>query len=104
MGNIGEKTAFYLFIVLCVILGCGLVFLLFWLYWQFKLHKYNLQQQWEYKQKVIEKSGLIILENNVVCNQDGKIIAYDGMSENNENNENNREGRLLLTGKKIFSK
>ena len=59
----------------------GLIYLLFCLYWKFKLHKYQIQQQWEYKQKVIEKSGLIILDNNTVVNGEGKLIAHDGMIE-----------------------
>ncbi len=85
LGHIGEKTAFYLFILLCVIVSGILIFLLLWLFWQFKLHKYQIQRQWEYKQKVIETSGLIILDNNVVFNQDGKIISHDGIIEQIEN-------------------
>ncbi len=85
LGRIGEKTAFYLFILLCVIVSGILIFLLLWLFWQFKLHKYQIQRQWEYKQKVIETSGLIILDNNVVFNQDGKIISHDGIIEQIEN-------------------
>jgi hypothetical protein len=34
---------------------------------------------------VIETSGLIILDNNVVFNQDGKIISHDGIIEQIEN-------------------
>jgi hypothetical protein len=85
LGHIGEKTAFYLFILLCVMVAGILIFLLLWLFWQFKLHKYQIQRQWEYKQKVIETSGLIILDNNVVFNQDGKIISHDGIIEQIEN-------------------
>ena len=85
LGHIGEKTAFYLFILLCVIVSGILIFLLLWLFWQFKLHKYQIQRQWEYKQKVIETSGLIILDNNVVFNQNGKIISHDGIIEQIEN-------------------
>ncbi|OEU63438.1 MAG: hypothetical protein BA867_02010 [Desulfobacterales bacterium S5133MH16] len=82
LGQVGEKTAFYLLIILCVCIGGGLIYLLFCLYWKFKLHKYQIQQQWEYKQKVIEKSGLIILDNNTVVNGDGKLITHDVIIEN----------------------
>jgi hypothetical protein len=78
LGHIGEKTAFYVFILLCVMVSGVLIFLIFWLYWQFKLQKYNIQQEWAYKQKVIETSGLIILDDHTVCNQEGKVISYDG--------------------------
>ena len=74
-----------IFILLGVIVSGILIFLLLWLFWQFKLHKYQIQRQWEYKQKVIETSGLIILDNNVVFNQDGKIISHDGIIEQIEN-------------------
>ena len=77
LGHIGEKTAFYVFILLCVLVSGALIFLIFWLYWQFKLQKYNIQQKWEYKQKVIEMSGLIILDDQTVCDQEGKVISYD---------------------------
>jgi hypothetical protein len=81
LGQVGEKTAFYLLIILCVCIGGGLIYLLFCLYWKFKLHKYEIQQQWEYRQKVIETSGLIILDNNTVVNGDGKLITHDVIIE-----------------------
>ena len=77
LGHIGEKTAFYLFILLCVLVSGGLIFLIFWLYWQFKLQKFNIQREWEYKQRVIETSGLIILDDNTVFNQKGEVVSYD---------------------------
>ena len=89
LGHIGEKTAFYLFILLCVLVSGVLIFLIFWLYWQFKLQRYHIQQEWEYKQRVIETSGLIILDDNRVFNQEGKVISYDGAIEALENKANN---------------
>jgi hypothetical protein len=86
LGQVGERTAFYLLIVLCVCIGGGLIYLLFCLYWKFKLHKYQIQQQWEYRQKVIEKSGLIILDNNTVLNGEGKLITHDVIIETGEDN------------------
>jgi hypothetical protein len=60
-----------------VLVAGALIFLIFWLYWQFKLQKFNIQREWEYKQKVIETSGLIILDDNTVYNKEGEIISYD---------------------------
>ena len=88
LGHIGEKTAFYAFILLCVLVSGVLIFLIFWLYWQFKLQKYNIQREWEYKQKVIEATGLVILDDQTVCNQEGKVISYDGSIKVSENQEN----------------
>ncbi len=89
LGHIGEKTAFYLFILLCVLVSGALIFLIFWLYWQFKLQKFNIQREWEYKQKVIEMSGLIILDDNTVFNKEGEVISYDKAMEVLENKKNN---------------
>lgn len=89
LGHIGEKTAFYLFILLCVLVSGGLIFLIFWLYWQFKLQKFNIQREWEYKQRVIETSGLIILDDNTVFNQKGEVISYDKAMEVLEDKTNN---------------
>ena len=89
LGHIGEKTAFYLFILLCVLMSGALIFLIFWLYWQFKLQKFNIQREWEYKQKVIETSGLIILDDNTVFNKEGEVISYDKAMEVLENKKNN---------------
>ena len=89
MGHIGEKAAFYLFILLCVLVSGGLIFLIFWLYWQFKLQKFNIQRKWEYKQRVIETSGLIILDDNTVFNQKGEVVSYDKAMEVLEDKTNN---------------
>jgi hypothetical protein len=89
LGHIGEKTAFYLFILLCVLVSGGLIFLIFWLYWQFKLQRFNIQREWEYKQRVIETSGLIILDDNTVFNKEGEVISYDKAMEVLEDKKNN---------------
>lgn len=89
LGHIGEKTAFYLFILLCVLVSGGLIFLIFWLYWQFKLQKFNIQREWEYKQRVIETSGLIILDDNTVFNKEGEVISYDKAMEVLEDKKSN---------------
>jgi hypothetical protein len=88
LGHIGEKTAFYLFIILCALISGALIFLIFWLYWQFKLQKFNIQREWEYKQRVIETSGLIILDDHTVFNKDGEVISYDKAMEVLEDKKN----------------
>jgi hypothetical protein len=90
LGHIGEKTAFYLFILLCVLVAGALIFLIFWLFWQFKLQKLNIQREWEFKQRVIEISGLIILDDNTVLNKEGEVISYDKAMKVLEDKTNNR--------------
>ncbi|MBW1856479.1 MAG: hypothetical protein JRJ00_17800 [Deltaproteobacteria bacterium] len=82
IGQAGEKTAYYLLITIGVLVAIALIFLLFFLYWKFKLHKYHLHQQWEYKKRITDKYGFIILDNNTVLNEEGKIISHGGVIEN----------------------
>jgi hypothetical protein len=100
LGHIGEKTAFYLFILLCVLVAGALIFLIFWLYWQFKLQKLNIQREWEFKQRVIETSGLIILDDNTVLNKEGEVISYDKAMKVLEDKTSNRS----LLAKKLMLK
>ncbi len=96
VGHIGEKTAFYVFIILAVLVAGALIFLLFWLFWKFRLHKYELEKQWEYKQKVMETAGLIILDNNVVLNKEGQVVANANVPELIEGVAEEEEEKKLL--------
>jgi hypothetical protein len=99
LGHIGEKAAFYLFILLCVLVSGGLIFLVFWLYWQFKLQKFNIQREWEYKQRVVETSGLIILDDNTVFSKEGEVVSYDkaiGVLEQKKSDDSQSPQKLLL--------
>ena len=75
VGHVGERTAFYIFIMLAVIVAGSLIFLLFWLFWKFRLHKLEIERRWEFKKRVMERSGLIILENNTVLTEEGKVLT-----------------------------
>ncbi len=74
IGHVGERTAFYIFIALAITVAGALVFLLFWMFWKFRLHKLELERKWEFRKHVMEKSGLIILDNNVILNEDGQVL------------------------------
>lgn len=76
IGHVGERTAFYIFIVLAAVVAGALIFLLFWMFWKFRLHKIELERRWEFKKNVMEKSGLIILENNIVLNEEGRVLVH----------------------------
>ncbi len=77
IGHVGERTAYYLFIGLGVLVAASLLFILFWLFWKFKLQKYQMEQRWNYRNRVMEKTGLIILDNNTVINEEGKVLVMD---------------------------
>ena len=78
--GIGSVVLFKLDVILKILGHIG--------HWQFKLQRYNIQKEWEYKQKVIEMSGLIILDDHTVCNQEGKVISYDGSIKSPEEKKN----------------
>jgi magnesium-transporting ATPase (P-type) len=75
IGHVGERTAFYLFIMFAVIVAGALIFLLLWMFWKFRLHKLEIERRWEFKNRVMERSGLIILENNMVLDDQGKVLT-----------------------------
>ena len=75
IGHVGERTAFYIFIALAITVAGVLIFLLFWMFWKFRLHKLELERRWEFRKRVMEKSGLIILDNNVVLNEEGQVLV-----------------------------
>ncbi|GAB6094498.1 hypothetical protein JCM14469_07500 [Desulfatiferula olefinivorans] len=75
VGHVGERTAFYIFIMLAVIVAGALIFLLLWLFWKFRLHKLEIERRWEFRNRVMERSGLIILENNMVLDEQGKVLT-----------------------------
>jgi hypothetical protein len=77
IGHVGERTAYYLFIGLGALVVGALIFLLFWLFWKFKLQKFQMEQRWNYRNRVMEKTGLIILENNTVINEEGRVLVTD---------------------------
>ncbi len=75
IGHVGERTAFYLFIMLCAVVAGAVLFLLFWLFWKYRLHKLEIERRWAFRNRVMEKSGLIILENNTVLNEQGQVLT-----------------------------
>ena len=75
IGHVGERTAFYLFIMLCAVVAGAVLFLLFWLFWKYRLHKLEIERRWAFRNRVMEKSGLIILENNTVLNEQGEVLT-----------------------------
>ncbi len=95
LGRIGERTAFYVFTSLASLTVCVFIFLLCWLFWKFRLRKIELQNQAEFKKRVIETSGLIILDNNVVLDKTGKIVADTNTPELLEDSSIVKNKKLL---------
>ena len=95
LGRIGERTAFYVFTSLASLVVCIFIFLLCWLFLKFRLRKMELQNQAEFKKRVVETSGLIILDNNIVLDKTGKIVADTNTPELLEDSSIAKNKQLL---------
>lgn len=98
IGHVGERTAFYIFIMLCVVVAGAVFFLLFWLFWKYRLHKLEIERRWAFKNRVMEKSGLIILENNTVLNELGQVLTHGEARAQleDQSKEEEEQGQLPL--------
>ncbi len=95
IGRIGEKTAFYAFTAIACLVICTFIFLLCWLFWKFRLRKIELKGEAEFKKSVMEKTGLIILDNNVVLDKTGSIVTKINTHESLES-PRTESGKKLL--------
>ena len=81
VGHVGERTAHYLFIGLAVLLAVAVVVGLIWMFLSYNLRKKTLEYEFQYKKEVIEKTGLILLGDNRVMNQDGRVLSFNNLRE-----------------------
>jgi len=80
IGHVGAETAHYLFVVLCVVLGVGSVLGLVWMFMSYNLRKKSMEYQYKYKKDVVDKTGLIILENDRIMDQQGHLLTHDDVA------------------------
>ncbi len=76
IGDVGGRTAHYLFIGLAVVFGVGVIIGLIWMFLSYNLRKKNLEYQYQYKKDVIEKTGLVIIGEDRIMNRDGRILSF----------------------------
>ena len=81
IGHVGERTAYYLFITLAVLLTVGVVMGLVWMFMSYNLRKKSMEFQYQYKKDVVDKTGLIILENDRVMDQQGNMLTHDDVAQ-----------------------
>ncbi|CAN2040263.1 conserved membrane hypothetical protein [Candidatus Magnetomoraceae bacterium gMMP-15] len=72
IGHVGEKSAQFILIILGAALAVGTVIGVVWLILNYKLRKKSME--YEYKNEVMERLGLAILDDNTVVNQNGNAI------------------------------
>ncbi|MCD6293048.1 MAG: hypothetical protein J7M09_06305 [Deltaproteobacteria bacterium] len=81
IGEVGGRTAHYLFISLAVIFAVAVVVGLIWMFLSYNLRKKTLEYQYQYKKDVIEKTGLVMLGEDRVMDRDGRILSFGQLQE-----------------------
>ena len=75
LGKIGVKTVEYALIILGVIFAVAVVFALIWIFMKYKLEK--MKYEYQYKQDVMSNLGLLVIDQNTVINNEGKVIIQN---------------------------
>lgn len=93
IGHVGEQTAYYLLISLAVLLAVSVVVGLVWMFMSYNLRKKSMEYHYKYKKDVVDKTGLIILEDNRVMDQQGNMLTHDQVAQieqcTDEDDDNN---------------
>lgn len=75
IGHIGEETIFYVSIALAVVLGAALILGTIWMFMSYNLRKKNMEYQYQYKKDVVEQTGMIILDDERIMDNKGKLLT-----------------------------
>ncbi len=76
IGDVGGRTAHYLFIGLAVVFAVAVVIGLIWMFLSYSLRKKTLEYQYQYKKDVIDKTGLVILGEDRMMDRNGQILSF----------------------------
>lgn len=74
MASAGEQAANYLFILLCVVLGVASLVSLVWMVLSYRLRCRRLDLLHKYRMEVMERTGMVMLEDETVIDRDGRVI------------------------------
>ena len=102
IGDVGGRTAHYLFIGLAVVFGVAVIIGLIWMFLSYNLRKKTLEYQYQYKKDVIDKTGLVILGEDRVMDSDGRILSFgqlqriQGISHKAKSNDNDDDDEILV--------
>jgi len=75
IGHIGEETIFYVSIALALVLGAALILSIIWMFMSYNLRKKSMEYQYQYKKDVVEQTGMIILDDERIMDNKGKLLA-----------------------------
>jgi len=75
IGHAGEEAARYILISAGVLLAVATVFGLIWIIMNYSLCKKKMDYQFRYKKEVMDRLGLVVLDDNRVIDKQGNVIA-----------------------------
>ncbi len=75
IGHIGEETIFYVSVALAVVLGAALILGTVWMFMSYNLRKKSMEYQYQYKKDVVEQTGMIILDDERIMDNKGKLLT-----------------------------
>ncbi|MBN2809553.1 MAG: hypothetical protein JXR80_08700 [Deltaproteobacteria bacterium] len=76
IGDVGGRTAHYLFIGLAVVFAVAVVIGLIWMFLSYNIRKKTLEFQYQYKKDVVDKTGLVILDDERMMDRNGRILSF----------------------------
>jgi len=77
VANAGEKVVRYFLICAGVALAAAIIIGVVWLVVNYKLRKKQMDQQFQYKNDVMERLGMMIMDDNTVIDRQGKVISVE---------------------------
>lgn len=75
IGQAGETAAHYMLVSLASLLGLGTLFGLVWMVLSYRLRLKRLDQEYQYRKDVMDRHGMVILPDNTVVNQQGRVVT-----------------------------
>ena len=79
VGRLGEEAFNFVLIIAAAALVVATLFGLIWMILTYKLKKKNME--YRYKSEVMERLGIVFLDDKVIINQEGKRIAVDKLQK-----------------------
>ena len=96
IGHVGGRTAHYLFIGLAVVFAVAVVIGLIWMFLSYSLRKKTLEFQYQYKKDVVDKTGLVIIGEDRVMDQKGRILSFGQAQELTHKPQPDEDDEILI--------
>lgn len=74
LAQAGAKTAEYLFFALVAILVVAAVGIIVWMVLSYKLRKKKLDINYQYKKEVMDRLGVLVLDDDTLVDKDGRVV------------------------------